>query len=250
MKASVAIFFVLLLSHLVAAQSSDSATFKTGSYVSLMVRGAQSLSDLNEQLRAAGHAPLTEALIGFSVGVTNRFAAQNSYSAGRFSGSFAADDLTDDGRRTTLTVWELATVGHYDVVASLKWLVYPYLGIGSNYARLSVSTIEPGGSFQNSLTNLGSPEVVQKKYGSDGLMIFGELGGGIERLLSFPGSDVYVGLSGGYRLSTDRSWVLAGVKSFDSSFSTQGWTFELKFRFEAAPERSPEARRGLFKFFK
>ena len=238
-----------LLSFRTMAQEQDSAIFKTGVYFSMTINGARGLTDLNEQLRAAGHVPLVEALIGASLGVTNRFADQNSYSATRVSLLISSDDALDNSRSTNLLVWEFANFAQYDLIANPKWLVYPYLGTGLNYARLTVSNADPGGSFQNSLNNLATPEVVQKKYGSDGLMLFGELGGGVERVLKLPGSDVYVGLSGGYRLATDRSWVLDGVKAFNESFSTQGWTFELKFRFEANPEENPEVRRGLFKFF-
>ena len=240
---------LLLLPFFTMAQPSDSAVFKTGAYSSVTISGARQLASLNQQLRAAGHAPLTEALVGFSLGVTNRFADQNSYTTSRLSWLATADDNANDSRQTTLSVWELASFAHYDVVANPKWLAYPYLGFGTNYARLVVSNAELGGSFQNSLNNLGTPEVVQKKYGSEALMLFGELGGGVERVLKLQGTDLYIGLSGGYRLSTERAWVLQGVKSFASSFGTQGWMAELKFRFETNPERNPEVRRGIFRFF-
>ena len=248
MKICISIILLLLSGHIMAQQA-DSTTFKTGSYVSFTVNDARSLTDLNRQLQAAGHAPIVEALIGITLGVTNRFADQNSYSASRLSLLVASDDALDDSRKTTLLVWELAGFGHYDLITNPKWLAYPYLGTGVNYGRLMVSAIEPTGNFQNSLNNLGNNEVVQKRYGSDGLMLFGELGAGVERVLTLQNSDLYIGLSGGYRLSTDRSWALSGVKTFDASFSTQGWMFEVKTRAEVRPERTSKVSRGLFKFF-
>ena len=241
---------LLLLPSSLMAQPSDSTKIKTGMYFNISAKGTRELIDLNEQLQAAGHVPLVETLFGTALGVTNRFADQNSYSTTYVSLLVGSDNSPDNSRSTTLFVWELGNTAHYDVIANPRWLVYPYLGTGLNYGRLTVSAIDPNGTFQNSLSNLSNTEVVQKKYGSDGLMLFGELGGGVERVLKLPGSYTYVGLSGGYRLSTQQPWILAGVKTFEESFGTQGWTVELKFRFEANPEANPNARRGLFRFFK
>ena len=78
---------------------------------------------------------------------------------------------------------ELASFGHYDLVANDKWLVYPYLGVGVNYARLTVSSMVSNANFQTSLANPGIEEVVQRRYAPDGLMLFGELGAGVERVI-------------------------------------------------------------------
>ena len=247
------IFAFLLSPFFTFAQEKDSTnTIKTGFYLSVTAAGAPSaLDDLNRQLRAAGQLPVTDGLIGGSIGITSRFADQNSYSVTRLSMLVATDEEPDSDQDTRLMVWELAIFGHYDLIANPNWLVYPYLGLGYNYGRLTISSVAPDNNFQNSLSNPGDDEIVQKKYGTDGLMLFGELGGGVERVLRLPGSDVYVGMSGGYRLSTSNSWTLGGIKTFDdASFTTQGWMFEFKFRFEVNPASQQEASRGLFKFFK
>lgn len=131
----------------------------------------------------------------------------------------------------------------------VKWLVYPYLGVGVNYAWLTVSSVVSNVNFQTSLANPGIEEVEQRRYRTDGLMLFGELGVGVERVLKLADADLYIGLSGGYRVSTSNGWVLKGVKFYDASFSTQGWVIELKFRAEEQSNR-PRTNRGLFKFFK
>ena len=249
MKALVT-FVLLALPLSVMAQEKDSSHLKTGSYMSLLVYKTRSLTELNRQLQVAGHAPLVEALIGLTLGTTHRFADQNSYGASRASWLIASDDAQDERRSTTLMVWELAGFGYYDLLPHPKWLAYPSLGFGASYGRLVVSAIEPSGTFQNSLNALGDEEVVQKKYGTQGLMLFGELGVGLERMWALRGSDLYLGLGSGYRLSTQQPWVLKGVKSYGDTFSTQGWTFELKVRLEAHPVKDQQVSRGLFKYFK
>lgn len=240
----------LLLSFSAFAQKRDSTNMiKTGFYVNVMTVSASSaLDDLNQQLRAAGQLPVTAGLFGVSAGFTSRFADQNSYGAARLSLLTTADEDPNENQATQLTVWELSVMGHYDLLPNPNWLVYPYLGIGTSYARLAVSSVEPGNNFQNSLSNPGDDEIMQKKYGA--LMIFGELGGGIERILRFSNTDAYLGISGGYRLSTDEPWSLNNVKAFDNaSFNTNGWMFEFKFRVEMNPKPGEEAPRGLYKFF-
>ena len=245
-----AIFALSLLPFLSYAQEQDSVNaVRTGSYVSVAVINPN-LSDLNQRLRAAGLAPLTEGFVGTSFGITNRFADQNSYSVTRLSFLASTDDRANENLSTRLIVWELSIMGHYDLLSNPNWLIYPYLGFGTNYARLTVSSIGDNSNFQSSLNNIASEEVFQKKYGSDGLMVFGELGGGIERILKFNGFYMFVGASGGYRLASSRAWTYKGVKPFgDTSFGTQGWTFDFKFRFEINPNPDQKVSRGLYQFF-
>jgi hypothetical protein len=241
----------LLLPISLFAQPADSTnTLKYGGYVGINVLGVRDLSNLNNQLRAAGQLPAEGPAVGFSVGLTSRFADQNSYNVTRLSLFGASDAATGDNRQTRLWVAELGGFTHYDLVSNPNWLVAPYLGLGFNYARLAVSSVESNVGFQASLSNPASPEVAKKRYGSDGLMLFGELGAGVERVLKLNGVDFYVGLSGGYRLSTRRAWTLDDAKVFDAEFGTQGWAFELKYRFEARPDRMDRRARGLIRFFK
>lgn len=242
---------MLLLPVSLLAQPADSTnTLKYGGYVSINVLGASDLSDLNNQLRAAGQLPAEGPAVGFTVGLSSRFADQNSYNVTRLSFFGAGDTETQDNRQTRLWIAELSGFTHYDLVGNPNWLVAPYLGLGFNYARLAVSSVESNVGFQSSLATPASPEVAKKRYGSDGLMLFGELGAGVERVLKLNGVDFYIGLSGGYRLSTRRAWTLDDTKVFDADFGTQGWTFELKYRFEARPDRMDRSARGLIRFFK
>ena len=241
---------LLLLPLWLLAQEKDSTnTLVTGSYASTTVAFSNRLSALNRQLRTAGQLPLSEALIGVSLGVTNRFADQNSYQSTRLSLLTTRDESSNSNQDTHLILGELSFFGNFDVVASPRWLVYPYIGAGVNYARLTVSSVVSNANFQTSLANPGIQEVDQKRYGTDGLMLFGELGLGVERSIKLSDGVVFVGLSGGYRLSTSNSWVLKGVKFYDASFNTQGWVIELKLRAEEHSD-SNGRNRGLFKFFK
>jgi len=246
------IFALLLLgfSTSIQAQSQDStAQMKFGSYLSLLFNGPQQLSDLNQQLRAAQQLRIGENLVGASVGFTTRFADQNSYSLLKFS--FLSSASTEDTNlKTSLMIGEISAVGHYDLLPNPNWLVYPYLGVGVNFARLRIATYDLNGNFASSLTNLGNEEVQQKTYYSETFMSFLDLGAGIERVLRFNGVDAYLGLSGGYRFSGETSWELEGVKNFfNTSFSTQGWVFEVKLRSELTTPTDPDKNRGLFRFF-
>ena len=233
------------------AQEEDSTnTLKYGGYVSFNALGARNLSDLSDQLQAAGQLPVLNTLVGFSLGFTSRFADQNSYTVARLSLHGSGDTETESNQQTRLWVGELGSFSYFDLVANPNWLVGPYFGFGFNYAQLAVSSVESNVSFQNSLANPASVEVVKKRYGTDGLMLFGELGAGVERVLKLNGVDLYIGLSGGYRLSTRDAWMLDNTKAFDASFGTQGWMFEFKYRFEARPDRMDRAARGLMRFFK
>ncbi len=135
------------------------------------------------------------------------------------------------------------------MITNPKWLIYPYLGVGVNYARLTVSSVVSNLNFQNSLANLGVEEVEQRNYRTDGLMLFGEIGVGVERVLVVADSDLFVGLSGGYRLSTSNAWTLGSVKIYEATFGTQGWVFQLIIRAEDRPDRA-RRNRGLLRFFK
>ncbi len=244
------LLITLLLPLSLLAQEKDSIPpLKTGFYASSTVSFPSRLSALNRQLQAANQLPLTEALIGISFGVTNRFEDQNSYSSSRLSFFTTEDNDFNSNQDTQLIMGELASFGHYDLVANDKWLVYPYLGVGVNYARLTVSSVVSNANFQTSLANPGIEEVVQRRYHTDGLMLFGELGAGVERVIKLSDGVLFVGLSGGYRLSTSKSWVLRDVKFYDASFSTQGWIVQLIIRAEEHPEGNRRSR-GLFKFFK
>ena len=245
------IFALSLVPFLSYAQEQDSVNaVRTGSYGSFILNGARQLSDINRQLRGAGLAPMQEVLTGVSLGFINRFADQNSYGVSRVSFAAAADDNANDDQDSRLIVWELFVAGNYDVLPNPNWLIYPYLGFGVNYARLTVSTLISNIDFQSSLNTIEEEEVVQKKYRSSYLPIFGEIGGGIERVLKLNSINMYLGLSGGYRLSTSSPWTYKDVKYFENTaFSTQGWMFELRFRFEINPNPDQKVSRGLYQFF-
>lgn len=142
----------------------------------------------------------------------------------------------------------MSTTGHYDLIANDNWLGYPYLGVGANIASLTTLTQTPT-SFQNSLDNPVN-ETQRQQYVTD-LMLFADLGLGVERVLRFPEANLYLGVSGGYRLAMGEPWSLDNLRYFtESEFSTQGWLFEIKLRSEIADPNNRQNSRGLFRFFR
>ena len=238
----------------VMAQFYDSASvWRPGFYMGFPIQQLD-LSELNRELGLAGIPEISSTMAGFSLGFVNRHRDQNSYGLTQFSYLSTFDDGNDAGSDGRLDLWKLTFSGQYDVIPSEKWLGYPYLGFGVNLARLRVSSVTNINSFPVSLGNLNSPDELVKRYTS-GLMINGRLGAGIERRLIFPGAINYFGFSAGYELSPSAEWRTGGANYFlanSPAFRTNGWVFELRFRFEYDPTTLTEKEkqpRGLFKFF-
>jgi len=231
----------------VYAQEKDSTkNLRFGTYTSIYNLYPNALENLNQQLRSNERLDLSDNIQGVSVGFTQRFEDQNSYLALR-SSFFSATDMEDSDDHTRLRIWELSATSHYDVVPNQNWLAYPYLGIGANIANLVLLTQTPS-SFENSLGNPVTTSLRQQ-YKTD-LTLFADLGAGVERALRFPEATVYLGVSGGYRLSFSEPWSLDNLRYFtESEFSTQGWLFEIKLRSEIADSENRQNSRGLFKFF-
>jgi hypothetical protein len=160
---------------------------------------------------------------------------------------FSATDTEDSDDHTRLRVWEFSTTSHYDLLPNQNWLAYPLLGLGLNVAQLNLLQ-QTSASFQNSLAIAGSG-VQRQKYSTD-LMLFADLGVGAERALRFPEATLFLGVSGGYRLSFSEPWNIDNLRYFtETEFSTQGWLFEIKLRSEIADPEKRNASRGLFQFF-
>lgn len=239
-------FLLLLIGITAYSQEKDSSQLRFGTYISVYNIYPDALNDLNRQLYAAERLDLNDNILGVSLGFTQRFAEQNSYLASRFT-LFSATDLDDSDDHTRLRIWEFSTTGHYDLIANDNWLGYPYLGVGANIASLTLLMQTPS-TFQGSLETPAS-ETLRHQYITD-LMIFADLGLGVERVLRFPEANVYLGFSGGYRLSFGEPWSLDNLRYFtESEFSTQGWMFEVKLRSEIADPKRRQNSRGLFKFF-
>lgn len=242
------LFFLplLLISSFAFSQENDSTKIRFGTFVSVYNLYPTALTDLNQQLDAAQRLDLNDNILGVSFGFTQRFADQNSYLASRFT-FFSATDLEDSDDHTRLRVWEFSATGHYDLIANDNWLGYPYLGVGANIAGLTLLTQTPD-SFQSSLNSPAS-ETLRQQYTTD-LMLFADLGLGVERVLRFSEANIYLGISGGYRLSLGEPWSLDNLRYFiESDFSTQGWLFEIKLRSEIADPENRQNSRGLFRFF-
>jgi hypothetical protein len=237
---------ILLLGSSAYAQEADSTQLRFGTFISFYNLYPDGLSELNQQLDAAERLDLNDNILGVSLGFTQRFADQNSYLATKFS-FFSATDMEDSDDHTRLRIWEISTTGHYDLIANDNWLGYPYLGVGANIASLTMLTQTPG-SFQSSLSSPAS-ELQRQQYVTD-LMLFANLGMGIERALRFPEATLYLGFNGGYRFSFSEPWSLDSLRYFtETDFSTQGWMFEIKLRSEITDPKSRQNARGMFQFF-
>jgi hypothetical protein len=252
------LFFLLLIvpfSCLVSqAQFYDTASvWRPGFYMGLPVQSLD-LDDLNRELQQAGIPEISSTLVGFSLGFVNRHRDQNSYGLTQLSYLSTFEDDNDAGSDARLNLWKVSFSGQYDVIPNEKWLGYPYLSFGFSWAWLKASSITNVNSFPASLSNLGTPDELGKHYTS-GLLINGQFGAGIERRLTFPGATNYIGISAGYEISSGSEWRTGEANYFLAdapTFRTNGWMFELRFRFEYDPttltdkEKQP---RGLFKFF-
>nr|WKN35369.1 hypothetical protein K4G66_23625 [Tunicatimonas sp. TK19036] len=254
---NVVVFTILvtLFSLRVEAQSYRDTTnvWRSGFYFSIPVQ-TLNLTDLNRQLREAGQPEILTAMTGISMGFTNRHRDQNSYGLTQFSLLSTFDDENDPSRDTRLVVGKFSFSGQYDILSNPKWLAYPYLRLGFSMARLRVSTIDTTTTFMSSVRFLGSPDYVQKKYTS-GVLLNGELGAGIERQFSFPGTTGFIGISAGYELSTGADWQIADINYLlanSPNFRTNGLVVELRIRLEYNPLTAPEddkKPKGLYRFF-
>ncbi|MEM9674690.1 MAG: hypothetical protein AAF992_19000 [Bacteroidota bacterium] len=236
------------------AQFYDSASvWRPGFYIGFPIQQLD-LNDLNRELEVAGIPEISSTLAGFSLGFVNRHRDQNSYGLTQFSYLSTFEDGNDAGSDARLNLWRISFSGQYDVIPSKKWLGYPYLGFGFSLARLRVSSITEVNSFQGSLDNLDSPDELVKRYTS-GLLINGQLGAGIERRLTFPGTTSFIGVSAGYEISPSSEWRTGDANYFlanSPSFRTNGLVFEFRLRVEYDPTTLTEKEkqpRGLFKFF-
>ncbi len=234
------------------AQSNDTTrVWRAGFYMSVVGQEVD-LDDLNRELAQVGIPTLTSGLVGFSFGFTNRHRDQNSYGMAQFSYMSTFDDGNDAGNNAQLDLWKISVTGQYDVIPNEKWLIFPYLQLSTNLARLKVSSVVNTPSFQGSLSNLGSPDELVKRY-STGMFISGGIGAGIERRLVFPGSIGFIGFSAGYEISPQSEWQTEGGNYFlanSPAFQTNGLVFEFRFRIEINPntDRNQEPQ-GIYKFF-
>jgi hypothetical protein len=244
-------FPLLLLSLFAYAQEEDENTgkFRFGTYLGVLISYPGALDELNRQLRDAQRLDVPSQITGVSLGFSQRFADQNSYIAPRLS-YFQATDMNDSEDHTRLSIWEFSVTSHYDLIPDKKWLAYPYLGLGLNHARLDLVLVTEADDFASSLQNIGQG-AERERYVSHGVMSFIDIGLGAERALHFVDDvRVYLGVSGGYRLSFSEPWSIDGLRQFSgTNFSTQGWLLEIKLRSELVDPGRRSKKRGLIKHF-
>ncbi len=204
MRLKIYLIFTLTLLTLSAFPQSDTTKQKRkiGFYSDVSgIRG--NFSELNSTLSQLGYPELQNYYIGPSYGITLRDRNKNSYSFIKFSFLLSLSAGPFDNSRTKdarLRNWELSIGRNFDLVKHPKWLIYPFFGEGIGYGELTVYGNLLQQSFSNSASNLTSP--ISKTWSS--FYIYFNAGVGIERRLRIGGSDFYIGLSGGYRLTYSR----------------------------------------------
>lgn len=248
------IFLLLIVSFdaldSVAQVNDTSRVWRHGVYFSFPVQ-IVNLDDLNQDLAQRGLAELVPSMVGFTIGFSSRHREQNSYGLTKLSYLTTFDDEDDESEHVRINLWKMSFQGHYDVLPNKNWLAYPYLGLGLGLAFLNVTELNIP---QSPLLGFPSDSYSLWKYYSD-ILVNGSFGVGLERKFLLPGSTGYIGISGGYELSSQSDWKLRDTNyspSTSPTFRTSGWIFELKLRFEldlstlTEKEKQP---RGLFKFF-
>lgn len=227
MKTSILyLIVVLFVSHASGlAQGDSTRRGKLGFYVENNFRYPD-FSNLNQALTQQGFPAIQNIPLGVSFGYTVRpIFSKDSYSAIKFS--FSGNSIPRNlGKDANIRFLEISFGNYLDLVASRKWLVYPYWGLGVNFATLSlVDNTNSQPSFSTSIANLQT--VSSKSFFASS--VFLNAGAGFERRLRISFYDFYVGLSGGYRLSTDGRF-REPYQSYQDSPSVQLSSFEWNFR--------------------
>lgn len=229
-----AFLFSLLLSVQVTAYSFSSDTLKTYQFGLFLSFSDQSLdiAELNSQLIIADKNPLDEGLFGITLGMTYQQVDKSSYGIAKITYYDSFEQQPREGTKTQLNVWEFSHRSVWDVLQTPNWLLYPYIDIGLQIPKLTISTATDNRSFSQSLASTDESEIIHQKYQLDRVIWLGEMGIGLERKFSFDPVVVFFGLAGGYQISTGGEWQLSRVKTYPSSpaFNTRGLSFELLFR--------------------
>jgi hypothetical protein len=177
-------------------------------------------NSLNENLISAGFNDLIE-FQGISLGLSDRYVDKNSYVTATLTWLFSTE-MGNANKKATINILDISTEMHWVLSKSPKWFIYPYLGFGYGLSILNLSE-KVNNSFNTSIQNLSVQDKNVKNYFSDPLL-FIDIGAGIDRKIHIFKNNYYVGLSLGYRLSTNSKW------NIESSPLVRYSVFEMKAR--------------------
>ncbi|MBY0434494.1 MAG: hypothetical protein K2U26_10325 [Cyclobacteriaceae bacterium] len=206
---------------------------------------------LNNVLVQQGFAGIKERLIGASFGYSFRpVSSKDSYTTLKVSFVTTGNMASNASSKVAgIQLFEFSSATHYDLITSPKWLVYPYGGFGFQFGTLSlVDNTFTQNSFASSISNLNSTN--SKSLYS--LSVFANLGGGVERRLRIGYYDFYVGLSGGYRVSTNSRFRELYQNYTDAPVvRLSGFEWNFRIRFEIwNTARFQKSNRKTFQKFK
>jgi hypothetical protein len=189
-------------------------------------------SNLNNAIAPQGYPAVRNMYSGVSYGYSIRKTDKRSYTSFSFSFLYTNPSPLYDNSRTNdvrLRMFEFKETYYYNLVKEEHWLAYPYLGLGFGLSNLTLySNLNQQSSFATSISNLSNP--TSKTW--TGPYLYLHIGVGVERRLRISIYDFYLGLGGGYRLSTNTKFYEPYQNYSDSPtvhMSGLEWNFRIRF---------------------
>jgi hypothetical protein len=247
------LFLCATFSLKVAAQADTTVKWKS-SFIEQAGIVQGNFNRLNEILGQQGYPILGNSYSAFSIGRALHPADKDSYFAGSLmiENVFASPGKYNSTQTKAANIFSIGIKDDwcFDLVASRKWLVYPFVSFGVLYNKLKIlDGINSSASFASTLSG-SSPAVVEKSFST--LVFFANVGGGVERRVRFKsGIDFYFGFATGYHLTNKIRYRQRYQTNYYDSPSVRfsGWENRIIFRFEIW-KRSPQTSSTRFKRFK
>jgi hypothetical protein len=233
MRSKIFLFFFLVAWQIGLAQNDSTKRKHIIGFYSQANTVYGDLAKINDVIMPLGYPELRDSYAGVSIGYSLRRSTRKSYINVGFSYLTSTrsgqTDLaaTKDG---ALKNWEVHVRANYDLIKHPKWLIYPYLGEGLGYGEFTLYDNITRQSFATSVANFSGPTT--KTWSS--IYVYINTGMGIERKFRVWVYDFYVGVSGGYRLSTSNFFSGNYPPFYQSDrapikMSGFEWNFRLRF---------------------
>lgn len=188
------------------SQTDTTKTFKMGWVIQSGERYCN-FKTLNSAFDNAGVAQLNNRVFGYSVGLTSKSKLKNTYGTATLS-FFGAnnDEMQPQTLSSSIDLVELALSYHFAITNSPKWLVFPYIGYGAGYGRMKITDLSQTTTFSESIADLTQNDGVKKRYPMEYPYVFANLGLGIDRSITLNNYQLFIGFSGGYKLTSKSGW--------------------------------------------
>lgn len=197
---------ISLLSISTFSQPDTTNTHKTGWVIQSGERDL-TFKALNSVFINAGVAQLNNRVFGYSVGITSKSKFKNTYGTATLS-FFGAnnDEMQAQTLSSSIDLVELALSYHFVITNSPKWLVFPYIGYGAGYGSMKITDLSQTTTFSESIADLTQNDGVKKRYSMEYPYVFANLGLGIDRSITLNNYQLFIGFSGGYKLTSKSGW--------------------------------------------